>query len=65
MHITKRRVQCDAGLVPAGRYFEQVSKSLRIANAREQTRCAEDRNLETDCRRPSPPRRSVLQDVLC
>lgn len=39
MQVTKLRASSDAnGLVPAGRYFAQLSKNLRIANAREQTR---------------------------
>jgi hypothetical protein len=46
MHIAKLRVRDETGLVPAGRYFEQLAKNLRTANAREQTREAEDRALE-------------------
>jgi hypothetical protein len=46
MHIAKLRVRDETGLVPAGRYFEQLAKTLRTANAREQTREAEDRTLE-------------------
>jgi hypothetical protein len=51
MQVTKVRASSDAnGLVPAGRYFEQLSKTLRTANAREQTRSAkgnaQDRELE-------------------
>lgn len=39
MQVTKLRASSDAnGLVPAGCYFEQLSKNLRAANAREQTR---------------------------
>lgn len=44
MHIAKLRVRDETGLVPAGRYFQQVAKSLRAANAREHARAeAEDR----------------------
>ena len=46
MHIAKLRVRDQTGLVPAGRYFEQLAKNLRTANAREQTREADDRALE-------------------
>jgi hypothetical protein len=35
MHIAKLRVRDETGLVPAGRYFEQLAKNLRTANARE------------------------------
>ena len=46
MHIAKLRVRDETGLVPAGRYFEQLAKNLRTANGRDQTREAEDRALE-------------------
>jgi hypothetical protein len=53
MQIAKLRVRDATGLVPAGRYFEQLAKSLRTANAREYTRTgdAEDRALEASYRR--------------
>ena len=61
MQVTKLRASSDAnGLVPAGRYFAQLSKNLRFANAREQTRSAkgtaEDRELEVLYRRASAAR---------
>jgi hypothetical protein len=61
MQVTKLRASSDAnGLVPAGRYFAQLSRNLRIANAREQTRSAkvtaEDRELEVLYRRASAAR---------
>lgn len=61
MQVTKLRASSDAnGLVPAGRYFAQLSNNLRIANAREQTRSAngsaEDRELEGLYRRASTAR---------
>lgn len=44
MQVTKLRASRDTnGLVPAGRYFAQLSKNLRIANEREQTRSANGR----------------------
>jgi hypothetical protein len=46
MHIAKLRVRDETGLVPAGRYFEQLAKNLRTANGRNQTREAEDRALD-------------------
>ena len=51
MQVTKLRASSDAnGLVPAGRYFEQLSRNLRTANARDVTRGAwddaEDRAIE-------------------
>jgi hypothetical protein len=43
MQVTKLRASADAtGLVPAGRYFEQLSKNLRVANARNVARRARD-----------------------
>lgn len=33
MHIVKLRIRDEHGLVPAGRYFEQLAKTLRTANA--------------------------------
>lgn len=61
MQVTKLRASTGAtGLVPAGRYFEQLSNNLRTANAREQTRSAsaraEDRELEGLYRRASAAR---------
>jgi hypothetical protein len=46
MHIAKLRVRDETGLIPAGRYFQQLAKTLRTANAREQSRQAEERSLE-------------------
>jgi hypothetical protein len=60
MHIAKLRVRDETGLIPAGRYFEQLAKSLRTANAREHTRIvrddAGDRGLEALYRRASAAR---------
>ena len=58
MHVTKLRASTGAGgLVPAGRYFEQLAQNLRTANAREHTRrAAEDRELEDLYRRASAAR---------
>jgi hypothetical protein len=68
MQVTKVRASSDAnGLVPAGRYFEQLSKTLRAANAREQTRGAkgnaEDRELEGLSRRASAARAGAPYDL--
>lgn len=65
MHIAKLRVRDETGLVPAGRYFQQLATSLRGANAREQTRSAlldaEDRDLEACYRRASAARLSHFE----
>lgn len=61
MQVAKFRARQDElGLVPAGRYFQQLAQGLRDANAREaelQAKLdAEDARLEARYRRPTPKR---------
>jgi hypothetical protein len=60
MQVAKLRIQDERGLVPAGRYFQQLASTMRSANAREHTRSAsldaEDRDLEACYRRASAAR---------
>lgn len=68
MHIAKLRVRDETGLVPAGRYFEQLAKTLRTANAREVTRNANgdalDRALEGLYRHASTARSGAPFDLV-
>ena len=63
MHIVKLRVSDETGLIPAGRYFEQLAKTLRAANERASSsqREAEDRDLESTYRRTRRSRAVPLE----
>jgi hypothetical protein len=62
MQVQKLRVPHD-GLVPAGHYFERLSRALRDTNARESAAREhvdlEDRALEANYRRCSASRANV------
>lgn len=62
MQVQKLRVAHD-GLVPAGHYFQRLSRELRETNAREMAAReqaeAEDRTLEARYRRSSASRGNI------
>ncbi len=60
MQVTKLRVANELGPVPAGRYFEQLAQSLRVANAANEAQRAQEeareQKLEARYRRASASR---------
>jgi hypothetical protein len=67
MHVAKLRARTENGLVPAGRFFQQLANDLRDANARDAARQAEmeaeDRELEALYRRSSGSRANVYAEA--